>query len=214
MAEYGGQSSVTVVATGLGSRWSERRRREILAEWIEFFRSGPSPISSLVLWCRTPKRLFDALGGQTQLRALRVKWGDYDDLSVLQGMHELVSLRLGGASRVSDLTPLQRLVVLEELMLEDLRGTVALDAVGALSGVTDLELGGDWASSRRVHVPDLGFLRSLPQLRRLVLHTMIVDDADYSPLLSLPNLVDVRVAKARTMRPSYEELQARLPWSR
>jgi hypothetical protein len=46
----------------------------------------------------------------------------------------------------------------------------------------------------------------------LLLHTLIVDDLDYHPLLSLPNLRKVRVMATRRMTPSIEELIARLPW--
>jgi hypothetical protein len=40
---------------------------------------------------------------------------------------------------------------------------------------------------------------------------LIVDDLDYAPVLSLPNLEAVRVMKARGMRPSLEELMAATP---
>lgn len=56
------------------------------AEWVEFFRSGPTPITDLTFTTRTPKRLFDALAGQPQLVRLSVKWGDYEDLSPLENM--------------------------------------------------------------------------------------------------------------------------------
>jgi len=82
-----------------------------------------------------------------------------------------------------------------------------------MSEVASLRLGGDWMSSRLVHVDSVGFLRQLPQLRSLILHTMIVDDLDYSPILSLPNVEGVRVMEARGMRPSHEELKAATPWS-
>jgi hypothetical protein len=53
----------------------------------------------------------------------------------------------------------------------------------------------------------------MPQLQRLLLHTMIVDDLDYSPVLALPALDEVWVMQAHGMRPSYEELTALTPWS-
>ncbi|MGI3782591.1 MAG: hypothetical protein ACRYG2_17660, partial [Janthinobacterium lividum] len=61
---------MSIVATGLGDRYTERRRREIVSEWVEFFRAGPTPITSLTLWCRKPKKLFEALDQQSQLQAL------------------------------------------------------------------------------------------------------------------------------------------------
>ncbi len=72
--------------------------------------------------------------------------------------------------------------------------------------VTSLEVGGDWMSSRIAHVDSIAFLRNMPQLQRLLLHTMIVDDLDYSPILDLSALRQVRVMRARGMQPPCEEL--------
>jgi len=82
-----------------------------------------------------------------------------------------------------------------------------------MTGVVDLDVGGDWMSPRNVHVDSIAFLDRMPQLRELLLHTITVDDRDYSPLMRLPNLEQVRVMKTRGMRPSIEELKAALPWS-
>ena len=51
----------------------------------------------------------------------------------------------------------------------------------------------------------------MPQLRDLVLHSMIVDSLDYAPLLQLPHLENLRVMKARGMRPRWEELVESFP---
>ena len=84
--------------------------------------------------------------------------------------------------------------------------------MGALSGMTRLELGGDWMAPRNGHLPSILFLRDLRNLQHLLLHTVIVDDKDYSPLMDLAKLQKVRVMAARGMSPSIEELKARLPW--
>src|SRR5512146_3257645 len=106
VADYAGEASVAIAATQLGSAYSDRQKRQVVEEWIDFFGSGPTPIRSLRFTTRTPKRLFDSLSGQPQLTSLQVKWGDYDDLTVLGGMSRLESLRLAGASKVHRLTPL------------------------------------------------------------------------------------------------------------
>jgi len=82
-----------------------------------------------------------------------------------------------------------------------------------LRNLDDLTLGGDWMSPRIAHIDSIGWLPALQGLRSLVLHTMIVDDLDYHPLLALSNLRTVRVMKARGMRPTIQELEQRLPWS-
>ena len=61
------------------------------------------------------------------------------------------------------------------------------------------------ASVDLLHHPDAA-------TRRLVLHTLMVDDRDYAPLLSLPNLEAVRVVDARGMTPPHDELVRQLPW--
>lgn len=147
VAQYRGEAAVRVSATQLGTDYTATARRKVVDRWCEYFAAGPSPITDLSFISRTPKRMFASLQQQTQLTALRVKWGDYDDLTVLAGMTRLTQLYLGGAG-----------------------------------------------------------------LRRLVLHAMIVDDSDYSPLLAHSHtLTEARVAKARTMRPTYEALRSAIP---
>lgn len=180
---------------------------------MDFFSSGPSGIRDLEFTSRTPKRLFDSLRAQTQLRRLAVKWGDYDDLSPLAGLAGLRELSLRGASRVTSVEPLGGLVSLQRLTIESLRRAHDLSLLGRLTSLTDLELGGDWMSPRNAHVDSIGFLRDLTELENVLLHTIIVDDLDYSPLLSLPRLRSVRVMKTRGMKPSHDYLKSALPWS-
>ena len=130
VGEYSAEPSVVIAATQLGSAYPERRKRQIVDEWIEFFRSGPTPIRSLRFTTRTPKRLFDALSDQHQLTSLQVKWGDYDDLSVLSSMSQLHTLRLAGASKVRNLAHLAGLQRVETLQVDGLQGLIA----PALSG--------------------------------------------------------------------------------
>jgi hypothetical protein len=44
------------------------------------------------------------------------------------------------------------------------------------------------------------------------LHTTVVDDRDYSPLLALPALTRVHVMATRGMTPTIDELKSALPW--
>lgn len=211
--EYAGEAEVVLLATQLEGRYSASQARRIVSEWVDFFSSGPSPIRDLRFVSRTPKRLFGALRGQTQLKALRLKWGDYEDLSALEDMHELRRLVLAGAASVRTLQPLASLHGVQTLSVDSLRYARDLSPIGAMASVTSLEVGGAWMSLRNAHVDSISFLRGMPQLRRLLLHTLIVDDLDYSPILDLPALDEVRVMRIRGMRPSYDELKAATPWS-
>jgi hypothetical protein len=210
--EYNGEPSVALAATQLGSAFSATRKRQIVDEWVDFFESGPTPIRTLHFLTRTPKRLFAALAPQAQLTTLQVKWGDYDDLRVLNQMNGLATLRLRGASGVHDLGPLAELQAVETLQVEGLRGLVDARPVGQMRSVTDLELGGNWMTPKNVRITSAAFLAEMPQLRRLLLHTLIVDDLDYRPLLSLLSLKQVRVMATKGMTPPIEELIERLPW--
>ncbi|MET7279273.1 hypothetical protein ABZS29_13645 [Kribbella sp. NPDC005582] len=213
VAEYSGEPAVMIAATQLGSDYSERRKRQIVDEWIAFFRSGPTPIRSLRLTSRTPKRLFDALSDQHQLTSLQVKWGDYDDLSALSSMSQLNTLILGGASKVRSLAHLAGLQRVETLEVEGLQGLIDGSPVGEMRAVKDLEIGGDWMAPRNVRLRSVAFLAQMPQLEQLLLHTLTVDDLDYTPLLSLSNLRKVRVMATRGMTPAHDELMRRLPWN-
>jgi hypothetical protein len=111
---------------------------------VDYFSAGPSPIQELTFVTRTPKRLFEALRGQPQLKCLQLKWGDYEDLSALEGMQELRTLVLGGASSVRTLAPLARLHKVGTLSVDSLRHAHDLSPIGLMGGVTSLDLGGDW----------------------------------------------------------------------
>ncbi len=174
--EYAGEAVVVLAATQLGSEYSATQAKRVVGEWVEFFSAGPSPIQELSFVSRTPKRLFDALRGQTQLKVLELKWGDYEDLSALARMQDLQRLRLAGASSVQTLAPLAKLDRVQSLSLDSLRRVRDLSPVGEMLSVTSLDVGGDWMSSRVAHVDSIAFLRNMPQLQRLLLHTMIVDD--------------------------------------
>lgn len=208
VAEYEGQPVVRLSATQLGSRYTPYQAKKVVDEWCLFFAAGPSPMVDLSFTSRTPRRLFESLAAQTQLRVLAVTWGDYEDLSVLRGMGDLEQLWLDGASSVRSIEPLGQLGRLRVLRIESLRHVHDLSALGHLTGLRDLTVGGDWRTSRQAHVDSLGFLRKLRELQRLVLHTLLVEDLDYSPLLELRYLTEARVMAVRGMRPSHHELRA------
>jgi hypothetical protein len=113
---------------------------------------------------------------------------------------------------VRSVESLAGLPCLEALLLESLRHVHDLSPIGRAESLTTLKVGGDWMSPRIAHVDSIAFLREMPQLRSLLLHTIIVDDLDYSPILELPNLQAVRVMKTRGMRPTYEQLATLPSW--
>lgn len=210
-SEYDGQHVIAVRCTQLGSDYAATRAKRVVDDWIELF-SGPTPLTDLQFITRTPKRLFAALSGQPQLTRLAVKWGDYADLTPMASMTQLHTLILRGASAVTDLSPLASLSSLEVLALEGFRSIKDPSPLSQLRGLRELEIGGNWTAPKNGHIATIGFLRELRGLEELLLHTVIVDDLDYSPLFDLPSLRGVRVMKTRGMRPDHDELRRRLPW--
>jgi hypothetical protein len=85
VADYNGEERIVLAPTQLsfdefGRDIPASRRKRIVDEWCDFLASAPTPIRSLRIASRAPKRLIAALSGQAQLRQLWVKWGDYDDV--------------------------------------------------------------------------------------------------------------------------------------
>jgi hypothetical protein len=213
VSQYGGEPNIAIAATQLGARYTRTQASRIVQEWVDFFSSGPSPIVELHFTSRTPKRLFNALRAQTQLEGLFVKWGDYDDLGTLSEMASLRKLRLRGASSVADVSPVTQLRDLTHLQIESLRRVHDLSPLARLRELRQLDLGGDWASPRIAHIDSIAWLPALEALEHLLLHTIIVDDRDYTPLLRLPRLQAIRVMATRGMNPPIAELRQQLPWA-
>ena len=211
VAEYRGEPAVAVAATQLGDAVTPAEAARIVNEWVAFLADAPTPITELHFVTRTPKRLFDALTTQAQLKKLIVKWGNYDSLRPIQGLN-LQVLRLGGASSLASVAPLASLRDLTHLEIESLRLVHDLSPLGALAHLRQLEFGGNWMTPRVAHIDSIAWLPRLRRLEHLLIHTLIVDDLDYSPVLRLPGLRAVRIMAAKGMTPSLAELKERLPW--
>jgi Leucine-rich repeat (LRR) protein len=126
-------------------------------------------------------------------------------------MTDLRHLQLRGASAVSDVTALAGLTHLNLLEMEGFARIPDTSPLANLTRLTDLELGGKWSVPRNGYVNSVAFLGSLQELRTLLIHTCVVEDLDYTPLLRLPRLSSVRVMSVRGMNPPQEELRRRLP---
>lgn len=207
VAEYSGESRVNVLATQLSVPASRANR--VLNGWIELFASGPTPITHLRFGSRTPARLFNSLRSQTQLEALTLKWGDYSDLSVLNGMSALRNLELGGATALTDLGPLSGLTGLRHLYIEGCKRLTDYGALGKLANIESLSVS-DSMDGPRLHADSIEFVNDLRSMKRLAF-SPIVDSRDYSPLLRLRNLEQVWVRKVNGMSPSMDELAQSIP---
>ena len=150
--------------------------------------------------------------GQTQLRGLEIKWGDYDDISPVAGMPDLWNLNLGGASGLIDITALRSATSLRVLALEDCRRLTDFSPLGDLDTLEEFSLTSGFGSGS-LTVPTIGFVRGMTGLRRLLVGARVLDE-DYSPLLARTDLEELWVRKQRNMHPSLEELQSQIPGMR
>jgi hypothetical protein len=214
VADYDGAQRVTIAPTQLGLDEAGRliprsRMKRIVDEWCEFFEHEDTPILYLEISSRAPKRLISALRGQSQLRGLAVKWGDYDDLSALSAMPNLWLAELGGATGLVDLTPLSSARSLRSLRLADTRRVTDYSPLASLSGLEELELLTGFTSPV-LRLPSIGFLRGMTSLRRLFLGARVID-GDFTPLLERADLEFLSIPGQRGMTPSYQELVRRIP---
>lgn len=209
--QYRGQTSVAVRAAQVADLTAHQQAR-LLDSWSDFFASGPTNIWELSFPMRMPRRLFESLASQTQLRSLAVSWGVFDDLSPLEGMRNLVELELESATSVTTLEPLRALGKLEALELGGAWRVQDYSIIGSLTTLRQLSLGG--GSEKRQHVESLKFLPSLRELRKLDF-ALIPVDLDYSPLLAMTWVEDVSVWTLEThrkrMTPSMIDLEWALP---
>jgi hypothetical protein len=214
LSEYDGAQRILLSPTQLGvdefGRLIPRSRMtKIVDEWCEFFRAGPSPIRYLDVISRAPKRLVASLLTQTQLRGLAIKWGDYDDISALGGMPELWTADLGGATALTDLTPLQEARSLRVLRLTDTRRATDYSPLDRLVDLEEFVLQSGFTSPR-LKIPNIAFLRGMTGLRYLVIDGQVLD-GDYSALLDRADVEELWLYRQRSMEPSYEELARRIP---
>lgn len=185
------------------------RMKKIVDEWCDFLEAGNTPIRYIEISTRAPKRLISSLRGQTQLRGLQIKWGDYDDISALALTPDLWLAELKGAPALTDLTPLRSARSLRVLRLDDTRRATDYSPLADLRSLEELELTSGF-NSPGLNLPSISFLRGLTGLRRLVIGSRVLDE-DYSPLLGLTNLEDLWVQRQKVMHPTYEELERAIP---
>lgn len=86
--DYRGEEAIRVSATQ-DDDLTATQARKLVAEWMEFFASGPLTFTHLGFVTRTPRRLFETLSQQTQSEQLKVNWGDCKDYTPMLGLPNL-----------------------------------------------------------------------------------------------------------------------------
>ena len=209
--EYCGQSTVVVAVSQIADV-TPRQQSKIVGDWCRFFATGPTDFWDLEFAGRMPKRLFDSLATQTQLRRLAVAWGVYDDLSAVADMTELLELELESATSIETLEPLRSLTKLETLEVRNAGRVRDFPVVGDLVTLRQLSLSA--GDGKKEPVESLVFLTRLRDLRCLSLG-LIPENLDFSPLLEMTWVEEMTIwtldKHRKRMNPSLVDLEWALP---
>lgn len=161
--DYKGQEQLCVVCTQLENYgYSEREKKRVLTEWIDFLRTNTKMLKALHFNSRVPQALFDAACCQEDLVELRFKWGAYSDLSALRNLQKLKFLYIGSGSGVQDITALGNLNNLVVLRVENLKRIEDYSPLTALSKLEQLIISGPMLG--KTPIRDYEFLREIPSL--------------------------------------------------
>ena len=161
--DYKGQERLCICCTQLDYfSYSERDKKRILKEWIDFLRINTKTFKGLHFNSHVPQRLFDAVCGQEDLEEFRVKWGNYKDLSALEQLTNLKFLFLGTCPGVTDLTPITKLKNLIVLYIQNFKRIEDYSPLIILDKLEQLIISGPILG--RTPVKDLEFLKEMHNL--------------------------------------------------
>ena len=185
--EYQGQAYIQLACTqligsnapGFGSpifnklecslKKQEKKQKQIIDEWIEFFRANPKALTGVVFRTGITQALLEAVCHQEKLEILKIKWGTRLDLSVLQNASKLKSLYFDGfrspLPNVSFLTCLQNLKVLNLYSCNNIED---FSPLYRMKNLEELCISGKAPTKgRRIIFANLEFLQNHPGLRMI-----------------------------------------------
>lgn len=160
--EYKGESHLCVACTQLDYPYSERDKKRILNEWIDFLRTNTKALKALHFNSRVPQALFDAACCQENLEELRFKWGAYSDLSALDNLKNLKFLYIGSGAGVREITCLGKLQGLIVLYIENFKRIEDYSPIVALDKLEQLVISGPILGY--TPIKDLEFLHEMKSL--------------------------------------------------
>jgi len=170
LKDYKGQAQLCICCTQLDGTAaydyglvSAREKKRILDEWIDFLRTKTKAFKALHFNSHVPQRLLDAACCQEDLVELRLKWGNYKDLSPLQNLRLLKYLFIGSGAGVLDISPICEMKSLVVLYVENFKRIEDYSPLIALENLEQLQIGS--AILGRIPMQDLEFLREMPNLR-------------------------------------------------
>lgn len=200
-SDYAGQGAVSMAAAELPATSSRGRtsKQKVTAEWVDFFTSGPSDIATLVIHSRVTQPLADSLSAQTQLSSLDILDGAFRDIEFVRNLTGLVRLSLD-TPKVESLDPVATLPRVEVLAIDRPFSVVDLGPLSNIVSLSELRYGNARLSDdRSVAIPDMEWARPLQSLTTLWMPGTRILSGDLSPLLEIPNLVELNLP----LRPAY-----------
>jgi len=185
--EYQGQACVQLACTqlvgsntpGFGSpifsemecslKEQEKKQKQIIDEWIEFFRTNPKALTGILFRTGITQTLLEAVCHQEKLKILRIKWGTKLDLSALQNVPKLISLYFDGfRSPLPNVSFLDYLKKLKVLNLYSINNIEDFSPLYHMKNLEELCISGKAPTKgKRIIFADLEFLRNHPNLRML-----------------------------------------------
>lgn len=205
VADYNGESELRIKCTQLhGEQYkSEKVKKNILNEWIEFLTNNPFTFKKLHFHCRVTQELLEAICHQKALEYLHIFHGPYKDLSSLARLKALRYLSILSGGNVENIAPVVDLSNLVALKLWYFPKITNYSPLTKLSTLENLEIEGDGNSPRYTTIDSLDFLKKMPQLKRLTLATLKISDKDLSPILSLTNLETLNLDLQKSYESQY-----------
>ena len=205
LSEYDGSKHVCIACTQLNGKevnmlfpgmrtYSERDKKRILREWIEFLSANTKALKALHFNSRVSQVLFDAACCQEELEELRFKWGVYSNLSALENLHKLRYLYIGQGSSVRNIKILGLLKNLVVLHLDAFKRIDDYSPLITLDNLEQLVINGPTLGL--TPIKDLDFLRNMPNLRSISLSNVNIikkyTDKELAELrTAVPNLYDI-----------------------
>jgi len=162
VAEYDGSEHCCISCTQLQGHYSDSERRRILKDWIHFLKTNPAAFRKLHFNSHVQQALFDAVCCQENLTELRLKWGNYSNLSGLTNLKHLQYLYLGSCPSVQDLTPITQCQELVVLYVQNFKRITNYSALQKLNRLEQLVISGPILAN--VPVADIDFISTMPNL--------------------------------------------------
>jgi len=166
LKDYEGQPKLCISCTqldGIATYKSARERKRVLDEWIDFLKTETKTFKALHFNSHVPQRLFDAACCQEDLEELRLKWGNYKDLSALENLSSLKYLYIGSGSGTQDISPICKVKSLVVLLVENFKKIQDYSPMVALENLEQISIRAGILG--RIAMKDLEFLREMPNLR-------------------------------------------------